>query len=422
MSSSSLQKIVAYRTYDLLRERKAILYQGRKAFWVWTLAGRILVIFDPAMIDIRKLNEDFAHGLSTRLNGRLVVRTNSRGLFLQVDPEIPTPPMELVAKPLNLDEQPSPYHMPIGATDSGDLWISLVEGDSFFVVGMRGMGKTGELHGMIQALLHGGQTHVYAWDGKDYAEFLRYVGREHFTLLPMNGLQRGLEIIQEEVVTRMRRLAMSGKPNILAYNETVDEKDRMLPIALIVDEVAEVDDQQLLLKQVKVNRAAGVHPIFATNDPSKSAVIAKSNLGIRVSFKVASAPDSMMGFGKPGANQLPALRGRGLVEHAGRIMQFQSFTVDYPDPTEEARQWMATQLELAGMEITKPTGIAEERILELIDQGKSNAAIIREIWGIGGGDRFYKMKERVEALRSKKNTSSSTSTASGAAVAPECAG
>ena len=405
--------VVAYKTMNLLEERKAILYSGRKAFYVWTLMGRVLVIFDTAMVDIGKLNEDFAHRLSTRLNGRLVVRTNSRGLFLQVDPQVPTVAEELVAKPLNLDEQPSPYHMAIGSTQRRDIWLSLIEGDSFFVVGMRGKGKTGELHGMIQSLLHGGQVNVYAWDGKQNAEYLRYVGREHFTLFATNGLQKGLQAIQDECDARMRMLAMSGHPNILSYNAQADPQDYLPPLALFIDEVAEVEDQALLLKQVKVNRAAGVYPIFATNDPSKSAVIAKSNLATRISFRVIAPSDSSMGLGQTGANHLPDVRGRGLIVHDGRLVEFQSFEVEYPKPSEAGLLWLKEQA--AGGERSAVSGqlLADSdetaKIVELIESGKSDSAIVRELWGVSGGGSYYKLVARVKALRPAEITSSSTS-------------
>jgi hypothetical protein len=216
--NNNFAKVIAYRMLDLLDERKARIYDDRKAFYVWPLEDRLMLIFDPAVVDGGKVNDDMAHRLSTRLQGRHVVRTNSRGLFLQIGYEIPSAPVELTSVPLDLSRQPSPYHMPIGSTASGDLWTSLLEGDSFFVVGLRGMGKSAELHGFIQALLHGGQTIVYAWDGKDNAEYLRYVGRENFTLMPKSGLQSGLQAIQNECQTRMRRLAMSGHPNIISIS------------------------------------------------------------------------------------------------------------------------------------------------------------------------------------------------------------
>lgn len=405
--SGNFPKIVAHKIWDLLEERRAILYNDRKVFYVWTLADRVLVIFDPAMVDIGKLSQDFAHRLSTRLNGRLVVRTNTRGLFFQVAPQIPQV-VNLTAKPLNLSEQPTPFHMGIGSTAQGDLWISLLDGDSFFVTGMRGMGKTGELHGMIQSLLHGGQTLVHAWDGKENAEYLRYVGRKNFTLFPMNGLQKGLEFIQEEATRRMRMLAMSGHPNITSFNARADSGNFMPPIALIIDEVAEVQDQSLLLRQVKVNRAAGVYPIFATNDPSKSAVIAKSNLGTRISFKVVSTPDSMMGLGQPGANNLPNVCGRGMIVHDGRLVEFQSFTVEYPKPTEEGMRWLEEQFRVQEETLpSKPvvaTEVEDDRVLELIADGKSDSAIVREVWNVTGGGRYLRLLDHVKTLRSTTTT------------------
>lgn len=371
MNNSAFVKVAAYRAMDLLNERRALISPDGIAFWAWPREDRLILIFDPAQIDLRKLNDVFAHELSTRLSGRRVKRTNSRGLYLQVGYEIPLAPTELVTHPLDLTQQLSPWHMPIGNTQSGPLWLSLIEGDSFFVTGLRGMGKTGELHGMIQALLAGGETLVYAWDGKEHAEYLRYVGRPNFTLLPMDGLQAGLESIQKEATARMRTLAMSGHPNIQAYNAAGGAP--ILPIALIIDEVAEVEDQALLLKQVKVNRAAGVHPIFATNDPSKSSVVAKSNLGTRISFKVASSSDSMMGLGRPGANRLPSVRGRGLIERDGRLVEFQSFVVDYPKPSAEGMQWLAEQMSAqADAPLILPTDVRDE-ISQLAES-------IREAW------------------------------------------
>lgn len=358
---------VGAKTYNLLSERRAILYTGRKPFCVWMMDDHALVIFDTAMIDIGKVNNDFVHRLSTRLDGRFVLRTNSRGLYLQVDPQKPVAALPLFAKPLDLDSQPTPHHMPIGLTERGDLWVSLLKGDSFFVVGLRGMGKSAMLHGMIQSLLHGGETLVYAWDEvKQGAEFLRYVGMPNFTLFAANGLQEGLQMIQAEATRRMRMLAQSGHANTVSYNEAVSGADRILPMALVMDEVAEVDDQDLLVKQVKLNRAAGLYPIFATNDPTKAAVIAKSNLATRISFAVISTADSITGLGRPGANKLPAMQGRGMVVHNGRLVEFQSFTVDYPMPNEAGLKWLEEHVQKAFTEETRTLGNEIETLADSI--------------------------------------------------------
>ena len=404
MLSNSPRK-TAQLVLTLLDERKARLYNDRKAFYVWPREGRLMIIFDPSVVDGGKVNEEFAHRLSTRMQGRLVLRTNSRGLFLQIGNDIPPAPVELTAQPLDLSTQPSPFHIPVGTSAGGDIWLSLLEGDSFFVNGLRGMGKSAEVHGFIQALLHGGQTLIHAWDGKDNAEYLRYVGRKNFTLMPMNGLQAGLQAIQDECTIRMNNLAKSGHPNIVSFNKQAREEGRedevMKPIALVIDEVAEVEDQALLLKQVKVNRAAGVHPIFATNDPTKAAVIAKSNLSTRISFFVVSSSDSVTGFGRPGANKLPKVQGRGLIIFNARVTEFQSFLVDYDKPSEAGLAWLAAQAEVAvDAPLIVPTAddVDADRVRELLAAGKSMTAIVTEIAGSSGGRVWKRVKQQVESI------------------------
>jgi len=350
--------VVAYKTMNLLIERKAILYAGRKAYWVWPLADRVLVIFDPEMVDIGKLNEDFAHKLSTRLNGRLVVRTNSRGLFLQVDPQIPPAPFLLENKPLDLSLQSTPVHVPVGMTDSGPLWIPFTEGDSYLVGGSRGGGKTGLEHAWIQALLHGGQILIYAWDGKRGAEFGRYAGNENFKLL-FRGL-KDLQDLEATLRERERLLTESGYPNILLYNEFQKDEPALLPIALFVDEAADLPDQakDLLKGMIRLYRHVGLYPVIATNQPTQAEVFAKTNLSTRVAFRVPHHNDSITMLGYKGAESLPDVRGRGLIVWKGRFVQFQSFQVTYPMPSEETRQLLANQLPAgndapAGDEITQ---------------------------------------------------------------------
>jgi DNA segregation ATPase FtsK/SpoIIIE-like protein len=416
----SFPNLVAYRTLDLLNERRAILYAG-KCFYIWPRDDRAIIIFDTSRIDIGKINADFAHRLSTRLQGRHVVRTNTRGLFLQIGYDIPAAAVELTALPLDLSEQETPYHMPIGSTDKGGLWISLIEGDSFLIGGVRRMGKSALLHGFIQALLHGGKTLIYAWDGKENAEYMRYVGRGNFNLLPMTGLQKGLEEIRDECVTRMKKLAASGKPNIIAYNAL--GMDFISPIALVIDEVAEVEDQDLLAKLVKLWGAAGVYPIFATNDPSKSGVIAKGNLGTRISFAVPSHTDSLVILGRTGANKLPKVQGRGIMERNGRMIEFQSFTVDYPQPTDAGLKWMADQLK-AQIETDQsapvaagPVEVDPGRVRELFAAGKTITAIVREITGgVTGGSKYLRIKSQVEAALS---TTTTTNQATSNPILPE---
>jgi hypothetical protein len=314
-------------------------------------------VFDPHTIDLGKVNADFAHRLSTRLQGRRVVRTNSRGLYLQIGYKIPPALVDLVSRPLDLRRQPSPYHLPIGMVPNGsDLWISLYDGDSFLVSGTRGMGKTVLLHAWTQAMLSGGAVDVYAYDGKAGAEFARYIGQPHYHMVhDLNDtLARMLAIANERRLT----LIASGHPNTRMYNEA-NPQHMLRPIVLIVDEAALTTDEQKrqLIQIVERERATGFYPILATNRPEASAVLVKSNLITRISFAVPSWNASHMALGQTGAEALSKTPGRGLIVFQARVQEFQGFTVTLPDPTPEAVQYILEREQAA---ITQPTaGVSE---------------------------------------------------------------
>jgi len=63
---------VAWKTLNLLVERKGLIYPTGTAFYVWQRSNRVIVAFDPSAIQLERVNEDFAHALSTRLHGRRV--------------------------------------------------------------------------------------------------------------------------------------------------------------------------------------------------------------------------------------------------------------------------------------------------------------------------------------------------------------
>ena len=360
---------VAFKVLDLLMIRKAMLHQAGTVFYLWQRGERIIVAFDPSAIDIKRVNEDFAHDLSTHLRGRPVVRTNSRGIFLQVGFDVPAAPMSLDTKPLELwmAYQPTPWHMPIGMTNEGALWVSLLEGDSFLIGGSRGNGKTGEEHAWIQALLHGGKTLVYAWDGKRGAEFGRYVGQPNFHLL-FNGI-KGLEELETLLRARQSILAITGQPNIVMHNEL--GREFIPPIALFVDEAADLPDpaKDLLKSMIRLYRYLGLYPIIATNQPTVADVFTKTNLSTRVAFKVPHHNDSITMLGYKGAEALPDERGRGLIMWKGKIVEFQSFLVNYPMPSEEARKLISSQVQ----EDVRPLSTTADEIAQLADS-------IRDQW------------------------------------------
>jgi hypothetical protein len=408
-----LLETIGQKTFDLLNEKRALL-SDTVAFWVWPRADRVIVVFDPSAIDLARVDERFAHILSTRLYGRRVKRTNSRGLFLQVGYELPLLPEPLVEKPLDLSRQPTPLSVPVGTTGRGELWIPLLEGVSFLVAGSTGMGKTGLIHGWIQALLHGGKCQVYAWDGKDGMEFVRYAGLPNFHLI--SDLRSTVGELLQEAKGRRERLLTSGAANIADFNRRGVEY--IEPIVLLIDEARLVREEvrPMIAEIVERERATGICPVLCTNNPIQGDILVKTNLVTRICFAVPSWTASQMALGTNGAEKLPKTRGRGLLTFGPRVMEFQAFRVMYPEPTQaqvEAFRAAAVSSDVPEDERRN----LEAQILELHAQGKSISRIVRELWGVTGGGAYYERSEHVKAIL--KSTSSSTSAASMAVLGAE---
>jgi len=392
---SNFASVVAYKTLALLDERKARINLNAKSFYVWKREDRVVVIFDPSTVDLRKLNDDFAHGLSTRLQGRIVKRTNSRGMFLQVGFDIPPMLDDLSVTDLDLSKQKSPFDVPVGSSARGEMWISLLEGDSFLVAGTRGMGKTAFLHGWIQALLHGGKTLVYGHDGKKGVEFSRYIGDPNFHIVV--NLADTLRRLLDETIQRRKVLLASGYPNVAMYNQANPER-QIMPVALFIDEAALTNDEEKasLAQIVERERDTGIHPIFGTNRPEAAALLVKTNLATRICFAVPSWNASQMVLNMNGAETLPKIQGRGLIVFGARVTEFQSFMISYPKTSDAALEIMQ---DLDKEQIPSLRDDLVEKARELKEDGLSLTAIVKELFGSAGGAAFYERSRLVrEAL------------------------
>ena len=124
----------------------------------------------------------------------------------------------------------------------------------------------------------------------------------------------------EEMERRFMIFASSRSRNLQSYNENIEqgivEGDKMPRIVVIIDELAdlimaaskEVEDSIQRLTQKA--RAAGIHLIVATQRPTTDVIkgTIKSNIPVRIAFKVASFVDSTTILDGAGAE---ALLGRG---------------------------------------------------------------------------------------------------------------
>ncbi len=419
MISNLFIERVALKTLNLLIQTKAMHYTSGTVFYVWQRGNRVIIAFDPNAIKLDRVNDGFVHDLSTRLQGRKIVRTNTRGLFLQVGLETPAVPASLdAAMPLDLSKQSTPWHLPVGMTANGPLWIPLTSGISYLVGGSTGTGKTGEEHAWIQALLHGGKTQIYAWDGKQSVEFLRYADQPNFHLM---FSPEELELLREELKTRVRLLSWSGAVNIQLHNEK-RPNDFIPPIALFVDEAADLPDKvkTALKEMVRLYRFAGLYPIIATNQPTQAEMFAKTNLQTRVAFKVPHHNDSITMLGYKGAELLPAICGRGLITWRGRLIEFQSFHVTYPEVSEKARELMRWRDVVVGNEQSSSSSEIVRMAEEIRSQWSpslSKRAVGRLLGKEYAGAWAWTIDQIVEHLAATTTTSSPISPDLGATAA-----
>jgi hypothetical protein len=318
-------QIIAQTVLRLL-ENQNLLIPERVAFYVWLRGKRAILIFDP--LALRKpeavVQALFVHRISTALGGRRVVATNSRGIFLQVAYRN-FPVIKLGTQALDLSQQPSPLHVPIGQSKRGPLWLSIVEMDSVLIGGTRRMGKTNLLHTWILALLYGKSARLVLWDGKDGVEFGRYAGKDG--VLVVNDLATGIQHLIKEM-SRRKLLFQTEKVNSLAtYNAKT--KTKLPPLVLIVDEAALVPDelQSALSHLIAVGGAYGIHPVIATQRPDVQSVqgMLKANLSTRIALPVPSRHDSQVILGRSGAEKLPKKKGRLLLIWEARLIEVQAY-------------------------------------------------------------------------------------------------
>jgi len=321
---------LARQVHQFLTASKALSENIR--FFAVPYPDRLLLAFPLAALRDPLALRSLRPRLSAHLHGRRVTVTLRRGAFVQISWETQME-VQLESLPLDLGKQVSPWHLPLGTTKRGPLWLSLLEMDSLLIGGMRRMGKTSVIHSFIQALVNGGQTTLVLYDGKAGAEFSRYGGLPH-VVIAENLSETLLRIYTDLVQERMRQFSQAGVVKWQDWNAK-NSGDRMLPLALILDEVASVDgtDQDLLARIVREGGAAGVYPIIGIQRPDAEVMPGqlRANLGTRIALRCATPQDSRIILGRSGAEKLPGA-GRLLFEWDGKLVTAQAFRVKLPEP------------------------------------------------------------------------------------------
>lgn len=362
---------------------------SKPAFLAWVRDDRVILSVNPANVkNITTLTrESVRHDISTLLGGVPVRLSNTTGLYFQVGYKPAETNFRLDPVALNLAEQTTPTSVPVGMTAAGPLWISLEELDSTLIGGTRRMGKTYLLHGWIAALLYGGATRLYLWDGKGGVEFRQYAGSEKVAVI--DDLDAGLADIRIELTRRKSLFAAGQVRNIDEFNRGINVK--MDAIAIVVDEAAFIPESasDLLGELIATGGAFGIYPIIATQRTGVSEVapIIKTNLSTRIAFPVPSVSDSMMILGRPGAEKLSKTKGRLLIVYRARIVEAQSFLIDpakfaieTEGPIGADRQLFERTVAETGGRMSIPLltgfGLSEWRARRLLDDFQSRGWIV----------------------------------------------
>lgn len=331
-----LARMIGDRTMRLFRQQFGNPPQGKPAFYIsLRFPDRVVMVFNPHLVGGRTLPTPFVQRLTANLQGRRVAQVWRHGkVYLQVaywpEQENERPTTQLASIQLNLDQQPSPLHIPIGLTRKGPLWLNIVEMDSVLIGGARRMGKTYTLHAWVQALQHGGQAELILWDGKGGVEFSRYGGHPFTTVA--TDLSAVLVRVQQEVIERQRLFTQAGVTNLPDYIKL--GKDDLRPLVLILDELADLppDAEGALITLVRRAGAYGVHPVVGIQRPDAEVVRGqlRANLVTRIALPVVSVEDSRIILGRTGAERLPKTKGRLLLVWDGSLIETQAFQVELP--------------------------------------------------------------------------------------------
>ena len=330
---------IATRAFELMTRRSVLADEDsdQPAIYYWPHPDRdsVVLIVDPMFVQNihRATAANFVSHLENVLQGRRVLAIHlESGLYYRVAyvPAAPTP--DLASRPLDLNAQPSPVHVPIGMTVTGDLWLSLVEMDAVLIGGARRMGKTNLLHGWIAALLQGKETRLVLFDGKGGVEFTRYAKRPLCHVVT-DRLALALSDMSAEMSRRFDLLKAAGVANLTDYNRGRGAGARLERIVLVVDELAyalrEPGVEAVLIDLIARGGALGIHPVLATQRPSSDVITPqlKGNLVTRIALPVPDRASSMVVMDRAGAESLVKTPGRLLIMYGARVIEAQAFQV-----------------------------------------------------------------------------------------------
>lgn len=244
----------------------------------------------------------------------IVLHREMRGAIFGV--EIPSPKQRIITfDEIKIDSE---FYLPLllGLSVIGKpVVFGLEELPHFLIGGSSGSGKSVTLHSLICGLILFGRNVRFAMIDTKRLELTLYKRAPRMLAGDIANnffdAERLLFQIEKEMQWRFDLFAASGFQNLLEFNESGGSGQ--LPfIVVIVDELADLIYQKknhpisgLFLSLAQLGRAAGIHMIAATQQPSAEIINGLSKVNFsRMALHVPEAINSRIIIGQNGAERL----------------------------------------------------------------------------------------------------------------------
>ncbi|MCW1930596.1 MAG: DNA translocase FtsK [Candidatus Kerfeldbacteria bacterium] len=206
----------------------------------------------------------------------------------------------------------------LGKDVSGKPYIpSLASMPHVLIAGATGSGKSVCVNSLIVSLLYQNSPDDLKFIMVDpkRVELSVYNGIPHLLTPVITDVEKTMNALKWAVTEMDRRyelLATRGKKNIGAFNDSVDQEERLPYIVFIIDELADLmtvaanSVETAIVRLAQMARAIGIHLVLATQRPSVDVItgLIKANMPARVAFSVASLTDSRTILDFSGAEKL----------------------------------------------------------------------------------------------------------------------